>query len=181
MLILGFVLICLFVLGALAFFVVSLDAVLRGHDLPTSREAVRAFNDLVRMHRPDARVVYDLGAGRGTFALRLNEIAPALQIHAVDKGPIRIWIARLKARWLKRNVDFIRGDIFKADLHDADIVYTYLWYSQMPPLERYLKSVLKPGTLVITNTSYFPDWQPVATRQTWPQHQDFERLFVYRA
>ncbi len=180
MLIVGFILIGLFILGALIFFVVSLDAVLRGHDLPTSHEAVRAFADLVHAHHPNARIVYDLGAGRGTFALRLNKIAPALQIRAIDKGPIRIWIARIKARWLRREADFIRGDIFKVDLRDADIVYTYLWYSQMSPLERRLKSVLKPGTLVITNTSYFPVWQPIAMHQTWPQHQDFERLFVYK-
>src|SRR6185503_4184850 len=130
MLILGLIVVGLFVLGSLAFFIVSLDAVLRGHDLPTSREAVKAFEEAVREHRPDARVVYDLGAGRGSFALRLNEAAPYLEIRAIDKGRVRIWVARLKARWLKRKAAFIRADIFKADLRDADVVYTYLWYSQ---------------------------------------------------
>lgn len=180
MIVLGLVIVIFFLLASLAFFVISLDAVLRGHDLPTSREAVRACVRLIEEHKPDARVVYDLGSGRGTFALKLKEIAPRLVVRAVDKGRVRVLISRLKARVLHRDAAFERSDLFKADLSEADAVYVYLWYSIMPPLERHLREQLKPGALVITNTSYFPTWQPIATHQVWPKHQDFERLFVYR-
>jgi trans-aconitate methyltransferase len=180
MLIILLVVIVFFLLAAVAFFVFSLDAVLRGHDLPTSREAVRAVADIITKHKPDARVVYDLGSGRGTFALKLKEAAPHLTVRAVDKGHVRVFISRLKARALHRDAAFERSDLFKADLSKADVVYTYLWYSIMPPLERHLRATLKPGTIVITNTSYFPTWELVATHRVWPQHEDFERLFIYR-
>lgn len=180
MVVLALIIITLFLLGIAVFFIVSLDAILRGHDLPTSPEAVKAVSELIREHKPDAHMVYDLGSGRGTFSLRLKAVAPALQIVGADKGPVRVVVARLKAHFLKCSVTFRRADIFKTDLRDADVIYTYLWYSVMPPLERHLRDALKPGTIVITNTSYFPTWQPITTRQVWPQHKDFERLFIYK-
>jgi len=180
MVIVAVIFIIVFLLAAAGFFVFALDAVIRGHDLPTSPEAVDAVVALIREHRPNARTVYDLGAGRGTFSLRLKKAAPTLEVYAVDKSRLRTLVGKIKARLLRREVSFVQADIFKTDLKGADVVYLYVWWTLLPPLERHLRKILKPGAIVITNTSYFPIWQPAATHQVWPQHADFERLFVYR-
>jgi hypothetical protein len=70
-------------------------------------------------------------------------------------------------------------NLFETDLRNADIVYTYLWYDLMPPLEKKLQRELKKGAIVITNTSNFPNWKPVKTYVTCLRVPSFEKLFVY--
>ena len=70
--------------------------------------------------------------------------------------------------WLfRKEIKFIRNNIFDVDLSNADIVYTYLWYDLMPPLEQKLQKELKSGSIVITNTSNFPTWKPIQTVITY--------------
>ena len=81
------------------------------------------------------------------------------------------------------DVDFQQKNIFDVSLSDADIVYIYLWYDLLPPLEKKLQKELKPGAIVIANTSNFPTWKPIQKIITYPKTPnmpDFETLFVYQ-
>ncbi|MBI2515084.1 hypothetical protein HYV91_02800 [Candidatus Wolfebacteria bacterium] len=174
-------LIWFFTLGAAAilYFLFFIDT-LYGHDLPTSRRAIREIIKIVRSFKPDAKNFYDLGCGRGTLALAVKSEFPELNVFALDKSGLRLLFARLKNFVLGRGVIFQNKNIFDADLRSADILYTYLWYDWMPPLEEKLRKELKTGAIVITNTSHFSKWQPIATYITYPKKPDFEKLFVYR-
>ena len=166
----------------LGFVSLSLESMFRGHDLPTSMRATKALIETIKKYKPGAKIFYDIGCGRGTLSLRVKKELPSLEIRAVDNSVIRIFFARLKSKIFRRNIDFNTRDIFNTDLSDADVVFAYLWYDLLPPLEKKLQKELKTGSVVITNTSHFQDWQPVEKVVTHPKISktpDFETLFVY--
>jgi len=164
------------------FLVLAIESLVRGHDLPTSRRATRALADTIRKYKPDAKKFYDLGCAHGTLSLRLKKILPHLEIYAVDNSTVRIFFGKLKDKILRRKINFQKQDIFKIDLRNADVIYTYLWYDLMPILEKKLQEELKLGAVVITNTSHFQNWQPTEKVVTYPKVSktpDFETLFIY--
>jgi len=162
--------------------VLVLDSLVKGHDLPTSKKTTNILIKTIIKYKPKAKNFYDLGCGHGTLSLCLKKSLPELPIYGVDNNRVRIFLAKLKNKILRRKVNFQTQDIFKLDLHDAEIIYTYLWYDLMPILEKKLQKELKPGALVITNTSCFKDWQPTAKIVTHPETTNptnFETLFLY--
>ena len=165
------------------FVILIVDSLLWGHDLPTSRRAIRVLAGLIARTQPPARTFYDLGCGRGTVALAVKRRLPQLAVWGIDDNGLRIFLARMKAKLLGREIHFRRQDISQVDVRGADVIYLYLWYDVMPSLEEKLKKELKPGAVVITNTSKFAHWQPIQTVATYPQPSalpDFETLFVYQ-
>ena len=164
------------------FFVLAFDSILLGHDLATSKRAIRALVKIISQHKPDAKNFYDLGCGRGTLVLAVKRRLPCLTAYGIDKNGVRIFFAGLKSIFSGQKINFKKQDIFETNLKDADIVYTYLWYDLMPPLEKKLQEELKQGAIVITNTSNFPNWKPIEKVITYPKVSkmpDFETLFVY--
>ncbi len=160
------------------FLVFALDS-LRGHDLPTSKRAIKALINIILQYKPKADKFYDLGCGRGSVVISIKKELPFLTVFGIDNNTIRILFSRLRAKLLKKNVLFKKENLFQTDLSNADIVYTYLWYSLMPPLEKKLQKELKSGAMVITNTSSFPTWKPEKIHVTCQKNPDFEKLFIY--
>jgi|TARA_Y100000310_G_C20649716_1_gene798684 SAM-dependent methyltransferase len=180
--ILLFIILGLFVIALPLFLILVIESLIRGHDLPTSRRATRALADTIRKYKLDVKNFYDLGCAHGALSLRMKKFLPRLKICAIDNSAVRIFFAKLKSKILRRKVNFQKQDIFKADLRNADVVYTYLWYDLMPILEKKLQQELKQGAVVITNTSHFQNWQPTEKVITYPKVSstpDFETLFVY--
>ncbi len=160
------------------FFIFRLDS-LKGHDLPTSKLAIKILVNIIFQYKFKAHNFYDLGCGRGSLVLAIKKELPSLTVYGIDNNTIRIFFSKLKSKLLRRKINFKKQDIFQTDLRAADIVYTYLWYDLMPLLEKKLQKELKQGAIVITNTSNFPTWKPVRTYVTYPKNPDFEKLFVY--
>ena len=164
------------------FLIFVLDSVIRGHDLPTSRRATRALVKIIKQYKPDAKNFYDLGCAHGNLSLAIKKALSGLEIYAVDNSAIRIFFAKLSAKVFGRRVNFKKQDIFDTNVRQADIVYTYLWYDLMPLLEKKLQNELKPGAIVITNTSNFLTWKPIQKVVTYTKVSklpNFETLFVY--
>ena len=162
--------------------VLMVDSIARGHDLPTSRKVSKSIMKIISQ-RKNTGNFYDLGCARGAFAVRIKRKFPALSVRALDNDPIRIFFAKIRAFIFRTDVLFSKKNIFDADLSNADIIYTYLWYDLMPPLEKKLRKELKRGAIVITNTSNFPTWEPIEKIITYPKASktpDFETLFVYQ-
>lgn len=170
----------LVIAGSLVVLFILFDLLWRGHDLPTSTLAATHVAHAITTYHPHAKTVYDLGSGHGRFLNALATILPDLLLVGIDSSWIRVRISKLRSRHQAHRVRFVRGNIFTTNLADADVVYLYLWWTQLAPLERMLLRALTPGSLVITNTSYFPTWRPVTTVTTHTDHPDFERLFVYQ-
>ncbi len=180
--VLSFLILIAFVITLFLFIIFALDSLIKRHDLPTSRQATAALAEMIRKYKPNAAILCDLGCARGALSLRLKKSFPQIDIYGVDNNTVRIFFARMKSKILRRKVNFQKKDIFKTDLRDVDVVYTYLWYDLMPTLEKKLHKELKRGAIVITNTSHFQDWQPVEEVIIYPkisQTPDFETLFIY--
>jgi len=180
--ILLFLILVLLAIALVLSFVIIVESLIKRHDLPTSRRATRALADIIKKYKPDAKIFYDLGSAHGTLSLRIKKLLPHLEIYAIDNSAVRISFAKLKSRILKRKIYFKKQDIFKTDLHNADLVYAYLWYDLMPILKKKLQKELRQGTVIITNTSHFKNWQPtekIITYHKVSKTCDFETLFVY--
>ena len=167
---------------AILFSILVLDSILRGHDLPTSRRIIKVLSKIIFQYKPYTNNFYDLGCGRGTLSLAIKRRYPYSSVYSIDNNAIRIFFAKIKTIFFRQKINFQKEDIFQVDLKDADIVYIYLWYDTMPPLEKKLHKELKKGAMVITNTSKFPNWKPVQkiiTHSKPSNVPDFETLFVY--
>lgn len=178
------VILSLILIPLLLFVIFVAEALFRGHSLSTSKKASKTLVDVIQKYSPGARIIYDLGCAHGSLSMMLKNEFPEKRVVGIDNSGIRIFFARLRFLIKKREVQFEHIDIFKKDLSDADVIYTYLWFDLMPPLEEKLQKELKNGALVITNTSHFRHWKPIETIKTWQgraeEMPDHDTLFVYR-
>ena len=180
--IISFILIAAFIISTVLFLIFALDLLIRGHEVSTSKKAKKALVKIIRQYKPDANFFYDLGCAYGGLSLFIKRTLPILNVCAIDNSMVRIFFVKLRSKILKLKIDFKKQDIFAVDLCQADIVYAYLWYNLMPPLEKKLQNELKNGSVVITNTSNFPTWQPVYKIVINPEASVVpcpEMLFVY--
>lgn len=164
---------------AITSILILLDSLVYRHDLPTSRRARRALARIIEKYKPGRIQFYDLGSAHGSLALAIGKELPGSIVHAVEKNIIRITVARIRSWILGRGIVFVRANIFDIDLHDADVVYTYLWYDLLPKLEEKFNRELKSGALVVTNTSTLPAWVPLEIISPHSNKRDFEKLYVY--
>lgn len=116
--------------------------------VPTNNASASAMIALARIRRGD--VVYDLGSGNGKL-LRLAtkqgaraigyEINPFLVLWANLRGDRTIW-----------------KNFWHADISDADIIFIYLLPSKMARLAEKIQRECKAGTIIVSNSFIFPDW-----------------------
>lgn len=104
-------------------------------------------------------VVYDLGCGDGRF---LRQLKKYKQIQGIgyEYFIMPYMIGQIYNLFSKNKIKIKFKNFFKADLSQADYVFCYLITDEMAKLEKKLKQELKPGTLIISNTFKFKNWQP---------------------
>lgn len=114
---------------------------------------------LARPRRGESFV--DLGAGDG----RVVALAARLGLSAVgyEINPLLVlaaW-ARLAASGLWGPGRIKAGDLWRADLSAADVVFIYGMPHLMRRFEAKLRAELKPGARVVSVDYRLPGWQPV--------------------
>jgi predicted RNA methylase len=93
-------------------------------------------------------VVFELGSGTGTFMLALAALAPQARFIGIERNPFLHTTALMRKRLAgnPQNVEFRRGDLFKADFSEANKAYAYLldtvMYRLQPKFEREFKGIL---------------------------------------
>ncbi len=127
--------------------------------VPTTDEAVTAMLKLADIKPAD--VVYDLGCGDGRIVIAAAQKFGARGV-GVDIDPVRIREAKENARkaGVEKRVRFEENDLFKTDIHDANVVMLFLLNSVNLKLRSKLLRELKPGTRVVSNTFDMGDWKP---------------------
>lgn len=115
--------------------------------VPSNRKSAQAMVDIAKI-KP-GMIVYDLGSGDG----RLLRAATKKGAHAVgiEINPFLVLWSRMKkltVRW---------QNLWTADIQDADVVFVYLLPGHMKKLEQKLKSELRPGALIVSNSFIFPN------------------------
>jgi len=108
-------------------------------------------------------VVVDLGSGDGKVVIAAARDFGALA-RGVEYDARLVALARQHARaaGVAARARFDEGDLFDADLHDADVIFLYL----LPTINLRLRPQLlrlAPGTRIVAHQFAMGDWQPDET------------------
>lgn len=111
--------------------------------------------------------IYDLGSGTGTVVFHLAKNYKVNCV-GVEVDPLRYGISKLKLRFsgaLKERVTFVRGNLLKVNLSDADVVYVFLSGGSgiMNSLKEKIQKEMKPGSKIVSYVHTFKDWKPAST------------------
>ncbi|MBP7252619.1 MAG: hypothetical protein KBA75_03935 [Alphaproteobacteria bacterium] len=133
---------------------------------PARAEIVAAVKAEVAA-RPGARLkIYDLGSGTGSLCMAVARAVPEADVVGMELAwPAWGW-SILKQRWARqKNLAFMRGDFWRQDISDGDIILCYLGTIIMPQLSGKLLHEPRVNRLIISNTFPLPkEWQPFQRR-----------------
>jgi SAM-dependent methyltransferase len=126
--------------------------------VPTWRQDIERALRLVQL-KP-GEVLYDLGSGDGKVVF-----IAAQQFGAKAKGvelvwPLWLW-SQVRRLWTKGDTAFILGDLFGANISDADVIYLFGMPKKMTDkLRSKFERELKPGARVVTYSFPISGWTP---------------------
>ena len=158
---------------------VILDIVFIGHDFTTTKQAAKVVARILEKYGKHQSVVYDLGSGRGDFLLDLKKFSKNIKPIGIDSSRFRIFLSRIKALVLQREVKFLKSDFKNLNISEAEVIYIYLKQPHVSALASKLQTELKPGTLIITNTQNISALVPNQIFITHPKKPEYEKMFVY--
>ena len=122
--------------------------------VPTARQTVHSMLSLAGV-RP-GELVYDLGCGDGRVLVIAARSFGARAVGIeLDLSRFLFSLAAVAAFGLWRRVRVIRGDLFRQNLQEADVVVAYLLQDTNDRLQAKLLRELRPGARVISNTFTF--------------------------
>ena len=133
------------------------------HWVPTPPVVVDAMLKLANVKPSD--VVYDLGCGDGVIVATAAQKYGARAV-GIDIDPQRVKEATERAQKMgvSDKVKIVQGDLFEADIKEASVVTLYLLESLNIKLMPKLKSELKPGTRIVSQTfGMGSEWPPDKT------------------
>jgi SAM-dependent methyltransferase len=125
----------------------------------SSRKKIKTMLELADIKSEDKTL--DLGSGDGTLlfeAARLGAMAEGVEIN-----PLLVMYSRWRAKRLgfKEKITIHRKSIFDFPLHNADVVFLYLWPKTNEILKDKLARELKVGAKIISSSFIIPGWKPV--------------------
>lgn len=125
--------------------------------VPTKMELIKKVLQLAGIKKD--KKFYELGSGDGRVVLAAAKLGA--EAVGIEQSWIRVFWSRYLAQKQKLSkANFYHGNIFKKSYSDGDIIYIYLLQKAVIRLEGKLKRELKLGSMVITQTYHFPNWQP---------------------
>ena len=131
--------------------------------VPTPPDVVEKMLQMARVGKND--VVYDLGCGDGRIVIAAAKNRGARGV-GIDLDPERIKEANenRRAAGVEDRVQFIEGDLFKADFSPATVVTLYLLPQVNAALRPQLWRQLRVGTRVVSHAfDMGPEWPPERT------------------
>lgn len=145
-----FLILCLVLLLSL-----MISAIMTVPWVPTFRKTGRRMFELVGL-KPGERVV-DFGCGDGSLLITAAKEFGATGI-GYEIHPALVWYARFRARLagVSAQVEFRRGDFFKMNWPDADVIALYLFSEVQAKMEPLILKRYSPATRVVARTFAFP-------------------------
>ena len=130
--------------------------------VPTPMLVVTEMLQVANVNAND--VLYDLGSGDGRIVIAAARDFGARGV-GIDIDPQRVWEATHNAgkAGVADRVQFLQGDIFKADIREATVVTLYLLSSVNFQLRPKLLRELRVGTRVVSHNYDMADWKPEKT------------------
>jgi histone methylation protein DOT1 len=139
--------------------------------VPTRPQRIRKALTLANLQPTD--VLYDLGAGDGRVLLIAASDFGAKAV-GIEIGPIQcalIWL-RVLASGFGNQIQVRWANFYKADLHDADVVFVYATSKEVMKLAPHLETQMKKGARLVSISADFPEWEP-------QEFDDRDLIFVY--
>lgn len=127
--------------------------------VPTNPDRIRKALRLANL-QPN-QILYDLGAGDGRVLLIAAREFGA-KATGIEVGPIQcllIWL-RVVAGGFGNRVRIRWADFYKADLHEADVVFVYATSKEVVKLASHLERQMKQGARLVSISADFPEWEP---------------------
>ncbi|QEE47110.1 hypothetical protein FVA81_22000 [Rhizobium sp. WL3] len=138
----------------------------------TNTETTSVLKDLMR-DRGASRML-DLGCGLGGVVRALD--GEGRRAGGVENAPAVYLAAKLLSTLTGRG-DIRRGDLWKTDVSQEDVVYAFLSPAPMAALWQKLSTEMKPGSLFVSNSFAVPDVDP---DEIWElQDGRKTKLFLY--
>lgn len=126
--------------------------------IPSSFKSIHLM--LERIPLPSSGLVIDLGAGDGRFLRQVKATYPQLQVVGYEISLVALLVAHIWNSFSTYPVPIVHQNFLTADLSKANVIFCFLLNKELSVLEHKLLTELKPGTMVISNTFSFPNWQP---------------------
>ena len=136
-----------------------------GEDVPFVRTPPAVVDAMLKLAEvKGSDFVIDLGCGDGRIVVAAAQKFQA-RGRGVDFNPKRIEEAKANAReaGVSDRVDFVQGDFFEADIHEATVVTLYLLPSVNLKLRPRLLKELKVGSRIVSHNFDMGDWKPDKT------------------
>ncbi|MBI2046758.1 SAM-dependent methyltransferase [Candidatus Pacearchaeota archaeon] len=123
---------------------------------PTTMKRARRMIEFAKITKKD--IVYDLGSGFGGLAIMASRRAK--KVVGIEYDFLRYFFSIIRAFFHgARNVGFIRGNLFKQGISNADVIFLFLKQKTNQKLKAKLKKLNK-GARVVSNTWTFENWKP---------------------
>ncbi len=105
--------------------------------------------------------VYDVGSGDGRVLFAAA--AKGARAVGIEINPYLVWYTRIRAFFspYRGKITVVWGDLWRADVSAANLVFVYLIPWRMEEFSHKLGKELKPGSLVVSNSFIFPNWKAV--------------------
>ena len=103
--------------------------------------------------------VYELGCGQAGFLRALRKKYPKAQLIGVEYQLLPYIIGKTQSGLSNSKIKFIKKDIFKVNLKQADLIYCYLNPGTMAKLENKFKDEAKSGAQIISYQFPLPNTQ----------------------
>jgi len=125
--------------------------------IPTPQKTVEEIVSLAPAG--NKQIVIDLGCGDGRVLYEYEKKYGAKCI-GYELGIWPWFLASVRRALGASHVQIIKGNLFNADLKDADIVYCYLFKEIMEALGPKFRKEMKQGSIVVSYDFEIPSWHP---------------------
>jgi ribosomal protein L11 methylase PrmA len=139
--------------------------------VPSTEQNVRRMIELAHI-QPTDRII-DLGSGDGRMVIAAMKAGGA-EGTGYELQPSLVRLARYNARaaGLEAKTHFFWKSMWRADVHQADVVFIYQISYAMKKLSGKLRAELPKGSRVVSNGFAFPDWKI---------EKQVENIYLYRS
>ena len=126
--------------------------------IPLPKNTIRKMLKLANVKKND--LVYDLGSGDGRVLVIAEKEFGAKAV-GIEKNRLMVWLSRT---FTENKI--IHGDIFKQNLHDADVIVMYLSHKLTQRLKPKFEKELRKGTRIVSASHPIEGWKEIKKIKT---------------
>ena len=145
-----------------------------GPFVPTPMPAVHKILEHADIKKGDK--VYDIGAGDGRFVhFAVKDYYAKATGFEID--PFIYFFAKLRQWFFSWEGKMIRGNSFKQDISDADIIICYMMPKSLAKFQKKFEKELKKGTKIISYAFHIGSLKP---KKIIPKKEKISKIFLYK-